>query len=1132
MSTIRDKGTNIPVDPADNQGGSNGNSSSGDGSTLRNTGHTIPADTGNSGGDGSTLHDPGNTISAGAGRSSSMANIVMGSSLTLGNKSYRVDALLSHSSGEAEIFLISDAKGQYVLKRYYPNFKPKDDVVDLIKSINHPNIVGIIDSGWYQDYQFYEIMQYQEGGSLEKCLPVTDIDQLKTIIRSVTGAFDFFHSKGLIHKDIKPSNLYLRQPGDFDVLLGDFGISIALDENRSRQLSTQNLTPGFAAPELVGAIHTNRQGSSQPGKSQSVAGKEVDYYALGISLIMIWLGEDPFKGLANAYIVNLTVSGNVPIPDDLPADLAHLIKGLITVDYTQRWGYHEVQRWLQGEHIPIYFQRYDSSVPPYQFKHELFAHSTEELAQLLKSDTERAVTQLYRGTIADWVNQFNQGLAAELEQLVEADYAVKHGPGLEKAIFLLDHNEPYRCPHAEEERMCRNASEIASAMEDEFERYSQALASPDHRFYLYLEAHEAKALAETFRNLFKTFSGRKALQITIFELLGKNTLHVNGREVADPQALLSTCNEDLLDREFRDQESRVSLWIAWAGFKSAEQKLIWWRRWNWDQVPIEVVLTDDNNKAIARKKDALANSYVSFLADLSTRCLNGEDDKGRLLQKIHADGCLDSADELTGDVGLSALQETWSDEIKSFTTRNALIANDSTSKPSVNDSKVCAELYLASLKNYKPAYKKQLLLRVKKAMPRHWERCDWYVDIGKPELSESAANLLLLLEYAPAARGLVSAIIKDDRSAAVVGVSIGATIGYLLGVLIWVDASAQKLMVLGIAGSLPGIAIGALIGRHFIGAIVGGFAGYYIFAFFDQAVMQSFAAFMHQFEYSALQWPTQSQIDQYLQRADGFTGEWGYKLGLLTIFTAAGALAGYLFRPRQAGKSETREKISLGCMIAVIITSVAIVSFANNDSENKRAKSAINRVNVTKIVPEGKAYSVTISVQYADVHPQSDEVLISIHNMSTRNNSGTCQETRFRRSSGVIFCSWRNVTKGNWRVVVKVNGLVAWRSDFTVSAAKTTNTPRSNSSPSVSGSTPESRTDNRSAAKKPNTPRSNSSPSVSGSTPELRTDNRQASKSFQGKQERKNLVDCMLPSGERVKKSLTDCRNQSGIVVD
>ena len=280
------------------------------------------------------------------------AVLARGDPLVINSVSYTFERVISKSTGEAEIFLLHQNGVPCVFKLYYPNFKPKEEILALLKQLRHEDIINVIDYGYFHD-RFFEIMEYAEGGTLEHYLPIRDLQRLRAIISETVNAFKFCHDRSIVHRDIKPDDIYCRNADGTDFVIGDFGISSALDAGITRHLTSQNLTAGYAAPEMYGF------------GGKVIVGREVDYYALGITLIHLWQGKSPFDGLTIHYIANLTNTGAINVPNDLPDALQTLIRGLITIDFAKRWGYDEVQRWLNGEDVPVLPRIKESTDSPF-----------------------------------------------------------------------------------------------------------------------------------------------------------------------------------------------------------------------------------------------------------------------------------------------------------------------------------------------------------------------------------------------------------------------------------------------------------------------------------------------------------------------------------------------------------------------------------------------------------------------------------------------------------------------------------------------------------------------------------------------------------------------------------------------
>jgi hypothetical protein len=94
----------------------------------------------------------------------------------------------------------------------------------IAASMDHPNIVTVYTSGTYQGAPFM-VMEHLSGQDMERALPGGGAERAAAIGRDICGALAYAHGKGVIHRDIKPGNLFLCENGQVKVT--DFGIARA-----------------------------------------------------------------------------------------------------------------------------------------------------------------------------------------------------------------------------------------------------------------------------------------------------------------------------------------------------------------------------------------------------------------------------------------------------------------------------------------------------------------------------------------------------------------------------------------------------------------------------------------------------------------------------------------------------------------------------------------------------------------------------------------------------------------------------------------------------------------------------------------------------------------------------------------
>ncbi len=164
--------------------------------------------------------------------------------------------------------------------------------------LSHPNIVTIYDMD-EDDGVAYITMAFVNGPTLEAILasgePLSGSRMLR-ILRQTAMALDYAHSKGIVHRDVKPANIMTDEDGS--VKITDFGIArITASAHASNETKTISGTPNYMSPEQV-------QGVPVDGKS--------DQFSLAVIAYEILTGERPFAGEHLSTIVYRIVTENPP----------------------------------------------------------------------------------------------------------------------------------------------------------------------------------------------------------------------------------------------------------------------------------------------------------------------------------------------------------------------------------------------------------------------------------------------------------------------------------------------------------------------------------------------------------------------------------------------------------------------------------------------------------------------------------------------------------------------------------------------------------------------------------------------------------------------------------------------------
>ncbi len=423
---------------------------------------------------------------------------------------YSFKGLISENSGEAQIFLVERDGVNYVLKLYYPQFKPRMELLDKLRSFDFPGVVKLYDFGEWTNpktggKRTFELMEFLEGGELDKIKLDRDEARFRDIALQAASVLAFCHNNKIIHKDIKPGNFFFRDKEHKQLILGDFGIASLCSEDELSHQTQQARTPVYAAPEMYILIDDKVEIDAK-----------VDFYSLGITLMYVWSGANPFRDNERA-MTNMKRLGDLPYPEDAPADILLLMKGLTVLDPRKRWGFDEVRRWANGEIVEVAkntLVRYNAFV--FDADKGLAASNPQELALLMDKYPPLAIKYLYSNQIKNWLEESgDRKLAVEIFEICEKRYPQNHQAGLKAAIYLFNSRIVYKAADGSE---CENDEQMAAAFLKKPDHYAEILQNFDDDYYLYLEASGKLGQRNLYSEYFREFSPHVAIWKVIYDL--------------------------------------------------------------------------------------------------------------------------------------------------------------------------------------------------------------------------------------------------------------------------------------------------------------------------------------------------------------------------------------------------------------------------------------------------------------------------------------------------------------------------------------------------------------------------------------------------------------------------------------
>jgi len=191
--------------------------------------------------------------------------------------------------------------------------------------IYHKNIVKIFRFGMHGNVH-YIAMEFVEGTSVKKMIEgrrKLQIDQVKEILRQSLVGLNHIHRTGIVHNDVKPSNILVDKNGE--VKLVDFGIVQLAETRDQKKRAFAAGTVEYLSPEVI------RGSAPTP---------QADLYALGVTLYFMLCGQRPFKGETTQETLRMHLEDTPPHPKkhrEIPEQLIAIIARLMAKTPEERY---------------------------------------------------------------------------------------------------------------------------------------------------------------------------------------------------------------------------------------------------------------------------------------------------------------------------------------------------------------------------------------------------------------------------------------------------------------------------------------------------------------------------------------------------------------------------------------------------------------------------------------------------------------------------------------------------------------------------------------------------------------------------------------------------------------------------
>ncbi len=202
-------------------------------------------------------------------------------------------AVDTRTQQEAAVKVLSPTIGSE--KRFVRRFRRE---AGLVSRLSHPNIVPVISYGESHGY-VYLAMPFIAGDTLQDRMSHKRLSEADTVrwIVQVGAALEFAHRKGIIHRDVKPSNILIDSSGN--ALLTDFGLARVVEGSSTLTGSLLMGTPAYVSPEQARGDRIDAR---------------ADQYSVGVILYQLATGSLPFEGDTPMVTALKHIQEAVPLP--------------------------------------------------------------------------------------------------------------------------------------------------------------------------------------------------------------------------------------------------------------------------------------------------------------------------------------------------------------------------------------------------------------------------------------------------------------------------------------------------------------------------------------------------------------------------------------------------------------------------------------------------------------------------------------------------------------------------------------------------------------------------------------------------------------------------------------------------
>ena len=182
-----------------------------------------------------------------------------------------------------------------------------------VAQLNHPNILPILDFGQEEDFSFIVIKLVSSGTLKDQLGKTIDLSEVANIIEQIAAGLDHAHERGILHRDVKPSNILLDE--DNWVQLTDFGLAKMMAGDEGLTASGVGIgTPAYMSPEQGQGLKVDQR---------------TDVYSLGVVLYEMVTGRLPYRAETPMAIIFKHIYEPLTLPRLVRPELPPVVEAVI-----------------------------------------------------------------------------------------------------------------------------------------------------------------------------------------------------------------------------------------------------------------------------------------------------------------------------------------------------------------------------------------------------------------------------------------------------------------------------------------------------------------------------------------------------------------------------------------------------------------------------------------------------------------------------------------------------------------------------------------------------------------------------------------------------------------------------------